>query len=591
MTLTSRHWLLILVALPACLDAPLDGGACNDNHVCEPSESYDLCPRDCYWHPDGAEVLGKPPERADTDAPWPGMAPAPGHPYESAGNGVCELRESWRFSDDCLQTCGDGNDDPDERSTCLADHTLALAATQCNANGVCEYQTNHTLADLLSADALPVPRETPYNCPLDCTPMGPPPALHIFQTDSRDGACDPHENFHNLPTDCPTPRHHDGCCTPDLLDPDPDCARAVPTCPCSGPACLASCGDGTLDPGEACDDQNSDNSDACVLCQPAACGDGFLHTGVEPCDDALDPTCLDCQLPSACGDGTLDPGEACDDQNDDDTDDCVACQSAACGDGHIHQGVEQCDDANNDNSDDCVACLPATCGDGFTHQRDEQCDDADPINTDDCLDTCTLPTCGDGFVHEATELCDDDNTDDTDACSNDCIPPRYVFITAPGLGLGGELGGIDGADILCQSRATSAGLSGNFQAWLTDSTPESAPATRFASTSFAGWYLATDDTPIAHGWTDLTDGDLLAPIQADENGETVGDAIVWTNTAPDGTQDPANKHCAGWTSGSLTEKGTTGASSTNILDAGWTKFSDEDDCASDNRLYCFQTAP
>lgn len=46
-----------------------------------------------------------------------------------------------------------------------------------------------------------------------------------------------------------------------------------------------SCGDGMIDPGETCDDGNPFAYDACVECQPAACGDGFLQIGVEECDD------------------------------------------------------------------------------------------------------------------------------------------------------------------------------------------------------------------------------------------------------------------------------------------------------------------
>src|SRR5690242_629321 len=67
------------------------------------------------------------------------------------------------------------------------------------------------------------------------------------------------------------------------------------------------CGDGRVDPGEACDDGNSSSSDACVVgCRAAACGDGFLHEGDEACDDgntADEDACLsDCRLAS-CGDG------------------------------------------------------------------------------------------------------------------------------------------------------------------------------------------------------------------------------------------------------------------------------------------------
>jgi len=58
---------------------------------------------------------------------------------------------------------------------------------------------------------------------------------------------------------------------------------------------LLSCGNGTLDPGEACDDGNTRSGDGC----PA-----------------------DCTPP--CGDGVLDPGEACDDGNTLDGDGCSA---------------------------------------------------------------------------------------------------------------------------------------------------------------------------------------------------------------------------------------------------------------------------
>lgn len=46
------------------------------------------------------------------------------------------------------------------------------------------------------------------------------------------------------------------------------------------------CGDGVKDPGEACDDGNASNTDACTnACDLADCGDGFVQAGVEGCDD------------------------------------------------------------------------------------------------------------------------------------------------------------------------------------------------------------------------------------------------------------------------------------------------------------------
>ena len=45
------------------------------------------------------------------------------------------------------------------------------------------------------------------------------------------------------------------------------------------------CGNGVVDDGEQCDDGNLLDSDACIACAHAACGDGFLHAGIEACDD------------------------------------------------------------------------------------------------------------------------------------------------------------------------------------------------------------------------------------------------------------------------------------------------------------------
>ncbi len=45
------------------------------------------------------------------------------------------------------------------------------------------------------------------------------------------------------------------------------------------------CGDGVVDPGEECDDANQNDNDACTTqCKRNTCGDGFLRSGVEECD-------------------------------------------------------------------------------------------------------------------------------------------------------------------------------------------------------------------------------------------------------------------------------------------------------------------
>ena len=182
------------------------------------------------------------------------------------------------------------------------------------------------------------------------------------------------------------------------------------------------CGDGNVDPGEACDDGNADNTDNCTnTCEFPRCGDGFTQ-GNEACDDGntdnTDNCTNACEL-AKCGDGFTQGNEACDDGNLDNTDECTnACELPRCGDGFT-QGNEACDDGNTDNTDNCTnACELAKCGDGFT-QANEACDDGNLDNTDECTNACELPRCGDGFT-QGGETCDDGNTDNTDNCTNAC---------------------------------------------------------------------------------------------------------------------------------------------------------------------------
>src|SRR5690606_7249784 len=146
------------------------------------------------------------------------------------------------------------------------------------------------------------------------------------------------------------------------------------------------CGNGIVDPGEDCDDQNFDDSDACLsTCVAAQCSDGVVWAGVEECDD-----------------GPLNSNSAA----------CTSmCTLNVCGDAHLFEGVEQCD-PGEDLIGPGMMCLPGCvvngCGDGDTGPN-EECDDGNADNTDDCTTACTIATCGDGFVWAGNEECDDQN--------------------------------------------------------------------------------------------------------------------------------------------------------------------------------------
>ncbi len=94
---------------------------------------------------------------------------------------------------------------------------------------------------------------------------------------------------------------------------------------------------------------------------------------------------------SICGNNTMDPGEACDDGNTDDDDGCTSlCMSATCGDEFVQKDFEQCDDGNDDDTDACIACVLAECGDGFVQAGVEDCDDGNQDDDDECANDCTL---------------------------------------------------------------------------------------------------------------------------------------------------------------------------------------------------------
>ncbi|MCY0989468.1 DUF4215 domain-containing protein [Nannocystis sp. ILAH1] len=286
--------------------------------------------------------------------------------------------------------------------------------------------------------------------------------------------------------------------------------------------------------------------------------------------------------PAECGNEIVEGDEECDDGNEDDTDDCtMLCKNASCGDGFVQAGVEDCDDGNDDDSDTCALCKNATCGDGFVQAGVEDCDDANADDTDACVGMCKSATCSDGFVQAGVEDCDDGDEDDADECSNACEAPRVMFVTSTKFD--GNLGGLTGADALCQAAADAApALQGKtFKAWLSDDTDS--PSTRL-DVNFGGRYVLVNDTTVATGWTDLTDGMLAHAVDMTETGMMVGSG-PWTNTKADGTVLGA-EHCQNWTFGMVGQKGAYGF--TTVTDATWTDAADSNSCSAASPLYCLE---
>jgi cysteine-rich repeat protein len=198
-----------------------------------------------------------------------------------------------------------------------------------------------------------------------------------------------------------------------------------------GCVAAAGCGNGIVEPGEVCDDNNTTSGDGCSAdcLSDETCGNDIVDVG-EMCDDgnttAGDGCNADCSSDETCPNGVVDPGEACDDGNDVDGDgceaDCTLTPGPKCGNGEVEEG-EVCDDGNTTSGDGCSAdCLSdETCGNGLV-DTGEACDDGNDVDGDGCEADCTVTPagfCGDGTVDDDEE-CDDGNNIPDDGCEADC---------------------------------------------------------------------------------------------------------------------------------------------------------------------------
>jgi fibro-slime domain-containing protein len=248
---------------------------------------------------------------------------------------------------------------------------------------------------------------------------------------------------------------------------------------CSAPVKVAVCGDGFLDPGEACDtgsDVGTPASGCAADCSTAfqgyvcptagkdctntwICGDGKIE-GSEQCDEGPGNQTAGCSPATATPACAVTPGWSC-------TIPGVPCVAAKCGDG-IVAGSEQCDVGTHTQAG-CDAtchlattttvtaptattqpstvvtnyacsyatpnpgyetCAPTVCG-NHKVEGTERCDDGNNKAYDGCSADCQLEpscpngacvaVCGDGLVFDfAGEACDDGNTLNGDGCSSTC---------------------------------------------------------------------------------------------------------------------------------------------------------------------------
>jgi hypothetical protein len=156
-----------------------------------------------------------------------------------------------------------------------------------------------------------------------------------------------------------------------------------------------------------------------------------------------------------------------------------------------------------------------------------------------------------------------------------------VFVTS--MRYDGNLGGIEGANKICQHHAEAAGLPGEYKAWISSS-PEQSPVNSFNKSNQS--YTLENATLIAKNWDEFVGGLHLAAIDADENGENLGYSTrVWTGTTPQG-KDLGKENCNGWSSNSAEDSGWVG-----VIYKFWTSewtVEITTSCDEGRNLYCVQ---
>lgn len=158
--------------------------------------------------------------------------------------------------------------------------------------------------------------------------------------------------------------------------------------------------------------------------------------------------------------------------------------------------------------------------------------------------------------------------------------PAYkrVFVTSSTYS--GAVGGLESADLQCQSRAGIGGYSGVFRAWLSDRTTDA-----YDRTADAGPWYTTGDELAFSSKTDLRGAPKSELL--DEYGGYPGRpsaANAWSGT--DSTGAWSGQDCDGWTNATLDATATIG--SAVVSDAAWGGGDAALHCNEKAPLICFQ---
>lgn len=154
---------------------------------------------------------------------------------------------------------------------------------------------------------------------------------------------------------------------------------------------------------------------------------------------------------------------------------------------------------------------------------------------------------------------------------------NYAFVTSSTHG--GNLGGLVGADTICATRASAAGLPGTYVAWLSTASVDA-----LARLGSARGFIRPDGAPFADEPGDIAVNQIFNALHIDENGADVGAVSVWTGTLKNGTKAPQT--CGNWI-----DPGQNGR--IGLSQGGppvWTESISSPSCGQSHRLYCFGIA-
>jgi len=207
-------------------------------------------------------------------------------------------------------------------------------------------------------------------------------------------------------------------------------------------------------------------------------------------------------------------------------------------------------------------------------------------SADDVADV-VVPDAEGGFSDAA-----DSGMDAGDGYDGYTLPSyRRVFITSKTYT--SNFGGLSVADKACNDAATSAGLGGNWAAWL--STKATSAASRLEHATVP--YQLLDGTVIATNWTALTFGTLSTAINMNEYEKAVPmvyytSGFAWTGTNSDGTTNTAytDSTCSDWafvsTGDDSQHVGACGID--NQTNYNWTAYASYCEMAATLSFYCIE---